>query len=75
MNDQQTVEIVISVRVRSAEGKMIGPSTRAQWMTEPMPKPTGIHTIMSRRQREGIAEGIKDMAKDFVEGHFRDTQP
>lgn len=68
----QTVEVEITVRVRDDEGRIVGSGARIDWSTEPMPKPSG--TIMPLRQRRMIAEGIKDMARDFVEGHFRDTQ-
>ena len=73
--DTQTVEVEIIVRVRDADGKKVGHGGCIKWSAEPMPRPEGPQgTIMALRQRRMIAEGIKDMARDFVEGHFRDTR-
>ncbi len=74
-----TVEFEFPVRVRVEDGCIVGESARIAWSTEPKPTPSrrglqGRGTIMHLRQRGRIAEGIRDMAKDFVEGHFRDTQ-
>lgn len=76
MTETQTVEVEVIVRVRDERGVIVGAGARIEWSTEPKHAPlrkgSSYHgTIMHLHQRRMIAEGIKGMAKDFVEGHFR----